>query len=110
MGQYSSFTIDDSNKDEIILLSTGNRLGYSQNARTLHSFRCHFEVPTTDDAPAARDFILDFGEEMTGIGATLNDKGKMINDKWYTLDGRRLGGKPTKAGLYIHGNKKVMIK
>ena len=26
------------------------------------------------------------------------------------LDGRRLNGKPTKKGLYIHGGKTVLIK
>ena len=29
---------------------------------------------------------------------------------WYTLDGRRLSGKPTHSGLYIYGGKKVVIK
>ena len=28
---------------------------------------------------------------------------------WYSLDGRKLDGKPTKSGLYIHDNKKVVI-
>ena len=29
---------------------------------------------------------------------------------WYTLDGRRLSGKPTHSGLYIYGGKKIVIK
>ena len=29
---------------------------------------------------------------------------------WFTLDGRKLDGKPTKAGLYIHGGRKVVVK
>ena len=32
------------------------------------------------------------------------------DDKWYTLDGRRLSGKPTAKGLYINAGKRVMIK
>ncbi|MDY6417163.1 MAG: hypothetical protein SPK87_00285 [Bacteroidales bacterium] len=32
------------------------------------------------------------------------------NGPWYTLSGQRLQGKPAKAGLYIHNNKKVVIK
>ena len=28
---------------------------------------------------------------------------------WYTLDGRRLNGKPTTKGIYIHNNVKVVI-
>ena len=41
------------------------------------------------------------GIEMLNEGGTLND------DSWYTLDGRRLSGKPTAKGLYIHKGKKV---
>lgn len=29
---------------------------------------------------------------------------------WYTLDGQKLGGKPSKPGLYIKGGKKVLMK
>jgi hypothetical protein len=37
----------------------------------------------------------------------------VVNDldgKWYTLDGRLLEGQPTKKGMYINGNRKVVIK
>ena len=30
------------------------------------------------------------------------------NDQWYTLDGRKLGGKPAARGIYIHNGKKVI--
>ena len=29
---------------------------------------------------------------------------------WYTLDGRKLDGKPSRAGVYIYNGKKVVIK
>jgi len=29
---------------------------------------------------------------------------------WYTLDGRKLSGKPAQKGIYIHNGKKVVIK
>ena len=31
-------------------------------------------------------------------------------DRWYSIDGRRLSGKPTKKGLYIKNGHKVVIK
>lgn len=31
-------------------------------------------------------------------------------DTWYTVSGARLAGKPTQPGLYINGNKKVVVK
>ena len=43
----------------------------------------------------------------TGIvSATLKDKG----DEWYDLDGRKMSGQPTRKGVYIYNNKKVVIK
>ena len=33
----------------------------------------------------------------------------IVADAWYTLDGRRLLGKPTKKGLYIYKGKKVRV-
>ena len=33
-----------------------------------------------------------------------------LSDDWFTLDGRRLSGKPTAKGLYIHNGVKVLIK
>ena len=48
------------------------------------------------------------GEVPTGIGASLNDNGKMINDNYYSIDGVKLSGEPTKKGVYIHKGKKVV--
>ena len=32
------------------------------------------------------------------------------DDHWYTIDGRRLNSKPSKSGLYIHQQKKAIIR
>lgn len=31
-------------------------------------------------------------------------------DNWYTINGQKLNGKPCKPGLYVNGNKKVVIR
>lgn len=31
-------------------------------------------------------------------------------DNWYTINGQKLNGKPCKPGLYVNGNKKVIIR
>ena len=47
----------------------------------------------------------------TGInGIQEDDSNRMLDDRWYTLDGRRLSCKPTKKGLYLKEGKKVVIK
>ena len=34
----------------------------------------------------------------------------MNNDNQYTLDGRKLNGKPMTKGIYVNGGRKVVIK
>ena len=50
--------------------------------------------------------------QTTGIGTIDTKTGEMTFDSeaWYTLDGVRLSGKPTKKGLYINNGKKIVIK
>ena len=45
---------------------------------------------------------------MTGI-STVRDSLPEGGD-WYTLDGRKLDGKPTVKGLYIRNGQKIIIK
>ena len=124
VGQYSPFTIGDTSTgtfdgdiDEILLLTGGNMLGYSQNPRTLRSFRAHFYVPTTTAGARAVDsFVLDFGEG-TGIAPLISPQGGTTHSPsgetegaWYTLNGLRLDREPTAKGIYIHNGHKVVIK
>ena len=50
--------------------------------------------------------------ETTAIGTLDTTTGEVSFDSeaWYTLDGVRLSGKPTKKGLYINNGKKIVIK
>ena len=44
----------------------------------------------------------------TGI-ETMSDVSSKMSDVWYTIDGRRLVGKPTSKGLYIHRSAVVAM-
>ncbi len=46
--------------------------------------------------------------QVTGIRSVKNDT--YSNGNWYTLDGRRLTEKPSKKGIYIHNNKKAVVR
>ena len=48
--------------------------------------------------------------QTTDIGTMSMDNGQWTIDNWYTLDGVKLSGKPTKKGIYINNGKKVVIK
>ncbi len=64
-----------------------------------------------DEAVAARGFVFQFEEDATGINEELRMKNEeSASAQWFTLDGRKLSGKPNKAGLYIVNGKKVIIK
>jgi len=79
----------------------------------LNGLTCGSPIGPEDPGPGStnvRAFNLSFGEEQTGIE---NVQWSMVNGQssnaWYSLDGQRLDGKPTKKGLYIHGGRKVVI-
>lgn len=54
--------------------------------------------------------LLDANGQTTSIGSLDMNTGEMEFDGWYSLDGRRLQGKPVTKGLYINNGKKVIIK
>lgn len=90
-------------------------------AGTLKEGKFYLYNPNYMDTPANENsgnsesrgllqFVID-DEEPTGITEfeTSTTK-KPETDIWYTLDGRRLSVKPSKAGIYIHQGQKEYIK
>ena len=62
---------------------------------------------------AVRQFVLNFGDEdeETGILSTTDDTDFTdSDDAWYDLSGRKLSGKPSQRGVYIHGGRKVAVQ
>lgn len=74
----------------------------------------HAYLTYNETSSGAKYHIVFLENETTGISEAvpLNDKGKMINDKetWYTLEGVKLNGKPTKKGIYILNGRKRILK
>ncbi|MBQ7181748.1 MAG: hypothetical protein IJR87_10735, partial [Bacteroidaceae bacterium] len=122
VGQYSPFSIVESgatgdnegNLNEIILLGSGNTLGYAASTRSLRCFRAHFYVPASGGGNGVKAYQMSFGDEggETGIISIEDGKPGMAGeaDTWYDLSGRRLNGKPGRAGIYIHNGRRVMVK
>ena len=54
--------------------------------------------------------LISANGDITGIGEIDMQTGEISFDGWYTLNGVRLNGKPTKKGIYINNGKKVVIK
>jgi len=54
--------------------------------------------------------LISANGETTSIGEIDLETGEFDFSGWYTLDGVKLSGKPTKSGLYINNGRKVIVK
>ena len=97
-GTYDRKEWNEENKS-ILFVGENNTLYYPKSGAFVNACRAYFEL--SDDSQA-REFVMNFDGEATGISDALrlNDKGQMTNDNFYDLQGRKIE-KPTK-GLYIH--------
>ena len=96
---------DDETTDGVYVLAKDTEgVGfYKWTGGLLGAGRVYLPAPT-----AARAFLaFSFGEETTGIDATLMNS-ERVNNEVYNLNGQRVA-QPTK-GLYIVNGKKVVIK
>ena len=55
--------------------------------------------------------LIGLDGQTTAIGTMDTRTGEVrLSDEWYSLDGRKLEGQPTKEGIYINKGKKLRIK
>ena len=79
--------------------------------RSLRAVRPFEAYLTVEGGTSAPNYIPLFGDGMpTGIDAKLMNSEGVNSEKWYSLDGRKLQGKPTTKGLYIVNGRKVVVK
>ena len=53
------------------------------------------------------DVAFNYEEDASGIRQT--DATLVDNDSWYSIDGRRLQGPPTRKGVYLNRGRKVVV-
>ena len=111
VGSFSPVNLE-ANDRSVLYIGAGNKLYYPSADMTIGSCRGYFRLNglTAGDKAGVRSFVLNFGDETTGVGHTeiteITEKG----EAWYTLDGRKLSGKPAQRGVYINNGKKIIIK
>jgi len=54
--------------------------------------------------------LISANGDLNAIGTLHTKTGEVTLDGWYTLDGTRLSGQPTRKGIYIVNGRKVIIK
>ena len=126
VGTYSPVDIFTAEKTNLYF-SSNNTIYYpwaeGMTSFNLNACRAYFQLKNGltagDKTTDARAFVLNIGgkEEATGITTTRYIKDPLTqgsdftnSDAWYTLDGRKLSGTPTKSGVYVNNGKKIVIK
>ena len=96
--------------DKIIVcdgVTSADNIVYTITDKNREDFMKGMEMPF-DIFTAYKTIQIKFEFGTTGIGAPLNDNGQRTNDSWYTIDGKKLQGEPTKKGVYIIKGKKIV--
>ena len=90
-------------------LSRGNdgtgAVGFYKFSGSLDGSKAHLEIKTS---AGSRSFI-GFGDNIPTaieLPALADDEAA----EWYSLDGRRLSGKPARKGIYVKNGQKIIIK
>ena len=111
IGTYSSQTFDAEDKS-ILLMGGENKLYYPKNGASIGACRAYFKIGYGTSAPRIDGFNISFdGDDSTlGVTTPLSDKRGAGGEAWYSLDGRRLQGKPAQKGVYINNGRKIVIK
>lgn len=108
VGIYNPYVIDGEDRT-ILYLGANNTLYYPNDAMTIGACRAYFKLKGITVGDLQQAPVLNFGDEGT---TTLNSLslGEGRGDAWFTLDGRRLSGKPSQSGVYLNNGKKIVIK
>ena len=118
-----NFNPVDLAKDDktILFMGKANTLYYPNEEMTIGSFRAYFKLNNgyTVGEPDSNinSIVLNFSDNATGIidtdlKSSSQESGifNPLQRVWFTLDGRRLNGRPTNKGIYINNGRKVVIK
>lgn len=103
-------TIPAGDVKNVLFMTSGGYLKHpTELPANMKGFRAYFQLK--GDAANAASFNLDFGNgETTGINSLTSEPSSNGEGSIYSLDGRRLSGKPAQKGVYIVNGKKMVIK
>ena len=110
IGSYDRIQFTNDTNAGVYMLGADNKLHPVNSGANLAACCAYFKLGT-DEEPLQlnpNNIIIDFGEgDETGIeniSPTLSkDEGT-----WYSIDGKKQNGEPTKAGVYVSNGKKII--
>ena len=116
-GTYDPVTFDSEDRS-VLFMGGGSKLYYpdGKSSITMNAFRAYFQlngITVGDPMNGIKEFRLNFGADDAD---SINEELRMKSEEfatakgWYSLDGRKLPGKPTQRGIYIHNGRKEVLK
>ena len=92
------------------LNADGDNFASQPHEPSFGAFRAYFlDFGSSASSAKSMRIAIDDGST-TGISVLPSPQGgAKDNDGWFDLQGRRLGGQPAHEGIYIKGNKKVVV-
>ena len=110
-GTYSPALLAKDDPSNLYL--TANELRWpSRDGFYVNAFRAYFQL---SDPASVKAFVLNLDEDNATTGLIDVDDSSFFSSRtsqseWHTLDGRRLSGKPTQPGIYIHNGYKQVVQ
>ena len=77
--------------------------------RTFSANRAYLQIPTAILNTSANAVDIVFDDEVDGIDG-ISQNAENTDNNWFTLDGRKLSGKPSTKGVYVVNGRKVVVK
>ena len=77
--------------------------------RTFSANRAYLQIPTAVLNNSANAVGIVFDDEVDGIRG-ISQNAVEAESAWFTLDGRKLSGKPTTKGVYVVNGRKVVVR
>ena len=96
------------------LVVSGDGAGQSMTLRTcidgkiINIDNTQMYVSDANIGTSWEPYVIDLGNVLSGIHTIAVDNAD--DDDWWTLQGFKIGRKPTQSGIYIHHGEKVIIK
>ena len=116
-GTYIPVSLEADDRS-VLYLGADDKLFYPSIDMTIGAQRAYFKLvgltageltSTETGQQEIKAFVLNFGDEETGIQEINLSNSSNPSTPYFTLDGLRIGEKPSNPGLYIHNGRKVMV-
>ncbi len=113
IGAFSTVDLTANDKS-VLYLGDGNTLYYPNADLAIGAYHAYFKLKSiiAGDISSEVNVVMDFGDSTTAIMSIEHSPLTIdhSDDNWFTIDGRKLQGKPSQRGIYIHNGQKVVVQ